>query len=126
MCVCVCVCVCVLHEVLREYTSWDSHFFHIFGVADVHNKKKNPKTSGYPCALKKLTNYKMQYENNKKILGIWIETQKESFKWIIYNQEEEKKMDGDQLSSHCLPVCTKEIIGVIIEGQCSMAVFVMI
>lgn len=55
---------------------------------------------------------------------------KETFQWIIFHQEEEekekkKKADGDQLSSHCLPAPTKEIVGVIKKRQCSMAVYLL-
>lgn len=52
---------------------------------------------------------------------------KETFQWIIYNQEEENKnkneTGGDQLSSHSLPVPTKEIVEVSIKRQCSITVY---
>lgn len=48
---------------------------------------------------------------------------KREFQWIIYNQE--KKIDEEQLSPHCLPVPTKEIVGVNIERQCSMTVYLL-
>jgi len=44
-------------------------------VIDVNNRKKN---SGYPCALKNWPITKCNMENNKKILGVWIEAQESS------------------------------------------------
>lgn len=40
-------------------------------------------------------------------------------------RKRKKKTDGDQLSSHCSPVPTKEVVGVIIKTQCSMAVYLL-
>lgn len=85
----------IYRQICIERVSWATHFFHIFDVIDVYNRKKK---SRYPCALKNWPIIKCSIENNKKILGVWIEAQESSHLNEQYiKKEEEKKIDGDQL-----------------------------